>query len=395
MTNAIAIKTPRAARGFSIVELMTAITIGLLILAGLSSVFVNSSNANRELRNTSEQIESGRYAIELMSQDIRHAGFYGELSVLPAVPAAEPDPCALPTAGAVSDTVNFALALPLQRINPAAIPAGCSGFLTVDNLQPGSDIVVVRRADTTALPVTCTTTAAVTAGTYYVQSTADAAEIQIGVAGSMDSTKNATLGAIANTATMLRRDFTQAVGTAPGTCGPAVAGQLPTIAAAVRKYLTRIYFVAPCSVPNAGGTLCTGASDDNGKPVPTLKRLELDPTGQFSIVPLTEGIEAIRVEYGIDNVPNAVDPGTGLIGDGMPDSYSNAPSAVDMGNTVAARLYVLARNTASTPGYIDDKTYAMGTATFTPATAVKSYRRHVYGAEMRIVNPSGRREIPR
>jgi type IV pilus assembly protein PilW len=66
-----------------------------------------------------------------------------------------------------------------------------------------------------------------------------------------------------------------------------------------------------------------------------------------------------------------------------------------MGNTVAARLYILARNTASTPGYIDDKTYAMGTATFTPATAVKSYRRHVYGAEMRIVNPSGRREIPR
>ena len=203
MTKMISIPTRRAARGFSIIELMTALTIGLMILAGLSSVFVNSSHSNRELKNTAEQIESGRYAIELMSQDLRHAGFYGELSTLPAVPASA-DPCAAPTAGAVSDTTNAALALPVQRIDPAAVSTDCAPFLTSDNLQSGSDIVVVRRADTTALPVSCTTTATVTAGTVYLQSTADAAEIQIGVGGSMDSTKNATLNP--TTATMIRRE---------------------------------------------------------------------------------------------------------------------------------------------------------------------------------------------
>src|SRR5258706_6507495 len=141
----------RAARGFSIIELMTAVTIGLLILAGLASVFVNSSNANREMKNSAEQIENGRYAIEFLSQDLRHAGYYGELGKLPAVPATAPDPCAALTAGAGSDTVNNALALPVQYVSSASIPTRCNSFLTSANLQPGSDIVVVRRTETTAV----------------------------------------------------------------------------------------------------------------------------------------------------------------------------------------------------------------------------------------------------
>ena len=52
---------PRAARGFSLLELMTSITIGLLILAGLASVFVNSSTANREMKNNAELLH---YAIQ-------------------------------------------------------------------------------------------------------------------------------------------------------------------------------------------------------------------------------------------------------------------------------------------------------------------------------------------
>jgi type IV pilus assembly protein PilW len=144
-------RLPLAERGFSIIELMTAITIGLLILAGLASVFVNSSNANREMRNSAEQIENGRYAIEFLSQDLRHAGFYGEFGTLPAAPGTAPDPCAAPTAGDVSDTSNNALALPVQRVDPASIPSGCAALLTSANLMPASDIVVVRRADTTVV----------------------------------------------------------------------------------------------------------------------------------------------------------------------------------------------------------------------------------------------------
>ena len=82
--------------GFSLIELMLAMTIGLLILAGLTTVFVNSSQSYGELRKTAEQIENGRYAIEYIAQDLRHAGFYGEFAALPDAP----------TAGAVSILVR-------------------------------------------------------------------------------------------------------------------------------------------------------------------------------------------------------------------------------------------------------------------------------------------------
>lgn len=397
---------PRAERGVSLIELMTAITIGLLILLGLTTVFVNSSNASRELKNTSEQIENGRYAIELLMQDIRHSGYYGELSVLPTVPAAAPDPCAAPTAGAVSDTVNAALALPVQRVAAASIPAGCSGLLTAANLQANSDIVVVRRADTTRLPIGCTTSVTLKgtpttadpfpAGHIYLQTTPNDAEIQVGGGDGtvIDSTKNAS-GAAYTPAKMIRRDLTTTAGTTGGTCGTAVAGQFPEVGAAIRRYRTHIYFVAPCSVPSDGSNppICTGSSDDQGRPIPTLKRLEMGAAGAFSIVSIVEGIQAIRVEYGLDTIPTAADINTGLIGDGVTDSYTNAPSVAEMGNAIAARIYVLARNTAPTNGYIDDKTYALGT--FTTTATNDNYKRHVYGAETRLVNPAGRKEIPR
>lgn len=385
--------SPHAVRGFSLIELMTALTIGLLILLGLSSVFVNSSTASRELKNTAEQIENGRYAIELLAQDIRHAGFYGEFSTLPTVPAAAPDPCAVLTETVAGATVDASLALPVQR---GIAGTDCAALLTAANLQANSDIVVVRRTDTTVLPVTCATTATVVANTVYLQTTPNAAEIQYGVAGTINSTRNAT-GAAYTPTTMARRDQTVAAGATAGTCAAAVTGQFPQITAAIRIYRTHVYFVAPCSVPAGGGAVCTGAGDDQGRPIPTLKRIELrrdlSTAAPFTIVPMVEGIQAIRVEYGLDTLPAVADVNTGLIGDGVTDSYTNTPSVADMGNTIAVRLYVLARNTAPTNGYVDDKTYALGT--FTTTATNDSYKRHVYGAETRIVNQAGRREIPR
>jgi type IV pilus assembly protein PilW len=390
--------SPRAQRGMSLIELMTALTIGLMILLGLSTVFVNTSTASRELKNTAEQIESGRYAIELLSQDIRHAGFYGELGWLPAVPAAAPDPCAAPTAGAVSDTANFALALAVQRIDPAAIPGGCAALLTAANLQPNSDILVVRRVDTTPLPVSCTTTGTAVANRVYLQTVPLAAEIQIPTANvTVDSTMNATGATTA--LTMTRRDTTVAAGTTAGTCAAAVAGQFPSVAARIWQLRTHIYFVAPCSVPSDGTSICVNdGTDDLGKPIPTLKRLEMGASGAFSIVPIVEGIEAMRFQFGVDNSPSSADINTGLIGDSIPDTYSTVaspPSVTDQGNTVAMKIHVLARNTASTHGYVDDKTYVLGSTSYTPTGAATAYKRHVYGGETRILNQAGRREIPK
>ena len=379
-------RRPLKSQGFSLIEMMTAVTIGLLVLAGLASVFSNSSSSYRELKKTSEQIENGRYAIELLTQDLRHAGFYGEMyrctacsSMWPTVPASF-DPCTAPTDGAVTDTVNNFLSLPID-VYPAAnftsrptVTTACAALLPNANVQVGSDIVVVRRADT--VPATT-----ITANLFYLQTTPDSADMQLGVAGTPTSAQNARLAA----STLLRRNFTvAATGTPP---------QFPQVAAYMRKFRTHIYFVAPCSVPADGSSICTGATDDQGKPIPTLKRLEMGANGAFSIVPLVEGIQAIRVEYGVDNIPAAPDPGTGLIGDGVPDAYTHTRTVADLSNAVAAKVYVLARNTETTPDYVDSKTYTLGTATTTAAS--DGYKRHVYAAETRLINTAGRKDIPR
>src|ERR671936_2509552 len=63
--------------GFSLVELMVALTIGLLLLTALATIFANSSRMQREVTLSAQQIENGRYAIDLVSEDVRHAGFWG------------------------------------------------------------------------------------------------------------------------------------------------------------------------------------------------------------------------------------------------------------------------------------------------------------------------------
>src|SRR4029077_20013538 len=66
--------------GFSLVELMIALTLAGILLLGLSVFFVSSSRSFSEAERVSRQIENGRYAASLLAEDIRHAGFYGEVS---------------------------------------------------------------------------------------------------------------------------------------------------------------------------------------------------------------------------------------------------------------------------------------------------------------------------
>ena len=110
--------------------------------------------------------------------------------------------------------------------------------------------------------------------------------------------------------------------------------------------MTRIYFVAPCSSP-ASGTTCTGSSDDGGTPIPTLKRLELSSSG-FTVSSVAEGVEMMKVQYGIDDSPSTTNTSTGKIGDGVPDSYVSAPSLAQFANAVSVRVDLLVRNPEKT-----------------------------------------------
>jgi type IV pilus assembly protein PilW len=296
--------------------------------------------------------------MQVISDDVAHAGFYGRYSQAGTIPGALPDPCVKTITG-TPPTLQTAMALPLQGYDaPATSPI--TTCLPTANHVAGTDILVVRRAQSTmpagdsAGDAATIPNAALTAGNIYIQSNADSTAVPIIAAG---------------------------IGTSAGDQALFTLKNKDTNYAAVRRYHVHIYFVAPCSVPAGGGSTCTGASDDNGAPIPTLKRIELTSSGVMTVVPLVEGIEDFQVDYGIDADK-----------DGVPDlAYVTAPASItEWTNVVAVRISVLARNVEPTNGYTDAKTYDMGAGgTSTPAGA---YKRHVYNAVIRIVNPASRRE---
>ena len=67
----------RLLRGFSLVELMVAITIGLFILLGLTSFLSNNLRSSAQLSAATRLNQEMRNIMALMSRDIRRAGYWG------------------------------------------------------------------------------------------------------------------------------------------------------------------------------------------------------------------------------------------------------------------------------------------------------------------------------
>jgi len=72
-----------SAKGFTLIELMIALVLGLLIIAGVIGVFVSNKQAYRQNENLARMQESARYAFEVVARDIRDAGGIGCGSNLP------------------------------------------------------------------------------------------------------------------------------------------------------------------------------------------------------------------------------------------------------------------------------------------------------------------------
>jgi len=357
--------------GFSLLELMVSITIGAILMTGMVAMFNSSGETRRELEKTGSLIENGRYAINLLYDDVRHAGFYGQFYDLGDAPAAAPDPCEV--ANLVQLKTDISVPVQGYRAATLAVRPGIAaasscdekGVLPNTNFVVGSDILVIRRADTAVL------TGAPTASAVYLQANARDLNLMLGNSGANVPATTADNNA---TAQLLKYP---SKGTAT--------------VADTRQYHVHVYFVAPCSYGSGANDTCTAADDD----VPTLKRLDLDASGGttvMKVVPLVEGIELMKVKYGLDTVPTSVNLTTGLIGDGMPDSYTATPTLAQWPGVASVRIYLLVRSTQITSDYRDTKQYNLDGVLAGPYQ--DKYRRRVYSTEVLPVNMAGRREIP-
>lgn len=88
----------REQRGMSLVELMIAMTLGLILLTALAYFFLGSRQLNRTHDDVSRMQESSRYALEILGKAIRQAGYRTDVGVLfsPGVALAATDSTTAP-----------------------------------------------------------------------------------------------------------------------------------------------------------------------------------------------------------------------------------------------------------------------------------------------------------
>lgn len=329
--------------GFGIIELMVAITIGLLLTVAMLTLYVDVGRTNNEMAKANALMENGRFALQLMQGDVSHAGFWGEVDNSLAAPTATPSLCAPSTWS--TDGANL-MGIPVQGFTSGSALSACGSGLA--GAISGESVLAVVHANTCLRGAGCepsdtgphlqiSTCEADAAGTYV-----------IAVPGSTNLT-------------LTRKG-----------CDPD-----PDKRAGLRKIVSNIYYVA----------------GSNG--VPTLMKASL-VNGAYEFAPLIEGVEHFWVEYGIDTLGrNGLAISASNPGDGSADQYvSCAPcNLTQLTNVVSVKVHLLVRSLESTAGYTDTKTYALGNR---PTIGAKNdnFKRHVFSSTIRLVNPSSRREVP-
>ncbi|WP_198246461.1 PilW family protein [methane-oxidizing endosymbiont of Gigantopelta aegis] len=61
--------------GFTLIELMIGLLLGMALIAGVVKVFIDSGNSFRKQKTLSYLVEDGRYVMEVLAREFRRAGF--------------------------------------------------------------------------------------------------------------------------------------------------------------------------------------------------------------------------------------------------------------------------------------------------------------------------------
>ena len=146
--------------GFSLIELMLALTLGLVVTAGIVQLFVGNNRTNQLISGQSRLQESARYALDFISRSTRNAGFFGcdpERDKLGLTLNADFDQIfeynlLVPVEGFnsvgagnnLSDWVPSLQTLPRTTTSTSFNTVVAGNGIDVSTIVPGSDVLVVR-----------------------------------------------------------------------------------------------------------------------------------------------------------------------------------------------------------------------------------------------------------
>lgn len=230
-------------RGFSLVELMVSLTIGLLLIAGIAQIYLSSKQSYNVQDNLARMQEAGRYAVHVISEDLRLAGYWGSNGDITTIGGAAPA-----NASCATGDASWGSMIEQRIFGLNDTREGYACISTAEYLQ--GDVLTVRHA----VPQLTNTFAADDSGDLFVR-----------------------------TSVFQGRLFRYA----PAETPPAVnAEPAPT----THKVVAHAYYIAAA---NEGNPNCPDVT------VPELARQHLR-NGLPVREGLVRGIEDLQVEYGLD-----------------------------------------------------------------------------------------------
>lgn len=323
-------KISKSLKGFTMIELMISMAIGLILFAGVMSIFVGMRATTAETSSYGELQENGRFAISVLTDDLLNQNLWGDYpgtfgtANLTVVPAAPGNDCI----GGGVNNATFPLAVghfrtlwgqTLTAAQPN--PLGC--FPPGSQTSPGSDVIQIKRV--IGNPVGAPPLIVPAAGNYYL-------------------TTNTVSGGIFPFG-----------GAAP------VLGNARTW-----QYQHLVYYVRDETVGN------------NVVPVLMQGRLA---NSRMGFAPVIDGIEVIRFMYGIG--PEA----TGVVDrfvsattmNNNPGLWDNAAGT----RILAVKIYVLARSILPDYKYENTNTYQLGNLSL---DVNDNYRRLLFSSTVTLYN---------
>lgn len=357
----------RRIAGLSLVELMVALTIGLIILTALVRL-VSTSRSTYTLEEGLARVqESGRFAMEFLAQDIRMAGFAGCSANLSS---SSVNNIVSPAADATSFNPNGIAGYKYVGITGTSLTSDWSPAVPAtyfsSGITPiaGTDVLVVQRADTLS-------THLVEKEDKKDKKDDDSKEAELKIYD--------TAGPINQNDILMVSDCTNAdifkVSNDPKADG--TGSEKVTIAhgsdsnttnklstaygndAQIMKLVTRVYFI--------------GRRSNSASNPPALYRKELGNNGALADQELVEGVDVMRLAYGEDTD-----------NDRSVNIYRNPSSVSNWRKVLSIRAGLLVATTSNVDQAADTRTYDLAGTTVGPYNDSK--RRRAFNSVIQLRN---------
>lgn len=368
--------------GFSLVEMMVALTLGLVLTGVMTSIYLTSKNAVRRVDQLSTLQQNVRLAFQFLSSDARMVGYQGCFTNRTT---------GFTNSLAVGLGTNFAVgiegykyaitgsALTLSSSNPADITTaaswennttGTSNTIPITSissvgLTPGSDVLVIRTIS--GPPIRLTAAAVGSATTLSIENNGTAGKCRDGTTDKVSGLCARSYALIAN-CSAAQAFQVSAAGTTLGVSGGLSASNVyPQASSEVFPLQTVVYYVKR-SV--SGNTTSLYRRTFDGDSTGTDAGVEQE---------LIEGVENLQVRFGLDTTAEP---------DGVIDGNYVAASAVgDWSRVIAVRMSLLTHGPAAAEADVTlPTTGKVSDVTVTYPTTGTRFDRRVFSTTVAVRN---------